>query len=171
MTAAGAVVATVVVAGVLVARDTGPATATPSLRSAGDDRVTLSGSDPITGKRVSLAQFRGKPVVINVWGSWCPGCYGEADDLARFAAAHPEVAVVGIDLQDSRAGARDFYERYGWTFPSISDPNGEIASGLGLQGTPTTIFLDPEHREAARIVGETNLAGFTEGLERATETR
>jgi thiol-disulfide isomerase/thioredoxin len=169
-TVAVALTAAVVVAGVLVARDTGPATPTPSASGADAERLELSGTDPITGKHVSLAQFRGKPVVINIWASWCPGCYAEADELARFAAAHPEAAVVGINLEDSKSGAREFYARYGWRFPSIFDPRGEIASGLGLQGTPTTIFLDEDHREVSRIVGETDLAGFTGGLEQATET-
>jgi thiol-disulfide isomerase/thioredoxin len=166
--AAVALVVSALIIGVIVARDTDPATATPFRPGASGDRIALSGIDPITGKQVSLAQFQGKPVVLNVWGSWCPGCYAEAADLARFAAAHPEAAVVGINLQDSKAGAREFYARFGWTFPSIADPNGEIASGLALQGTPTTIFLDENHREAARIVGETDLAGFTDGLQRAT---
>ncbi|MBA3412820.1 MAG: TlpA family protein disulfide reductase [Actinobacteria bacterium] len=152
----------------LVARDTGPARATPSPAAERDSGLRLAGTDPVTGKPVSLAQFRGKPVVINIWASWCPGCYAEADDLARFAAEYPEVAVVGINLQDSAAGAREFYQRYGWTFPSIGDPSGEIARRLGLKGMPTTIFLDAEHRESARIVGETDLAGFIDGLSRAT---
>jgi thiol-disulfide isomerase/thioredoxin len=168
--AAGTLIVAAVVAGVLIARDSGPArTIADSVPES--SRVTLRGKDPITGNTVSLARYDGEPVVINIWASWCPGCYREAADLARFAAAHPEVGVVGVNLQDSSSGARKFYRRYGWKFPSIADPNGKIAAALRLQGMPTTVFLDARHREVTRIIGETDLAGFTDGLERATGRR
>jgi thiol-disulfide isomerase/thioredoxin len=170
--AAGAlIVASAVVAGVLLARDNGPARTTGVGSAAGSPGLTLRGKDPITGKPVSLAQYKGRPVVINMWASWCPGCYREADDLARFAAAHPEAVVVGVNVRDSISGARRFYRRYAWKFPSIADRSGRIAASLRLQGMPTTVFLDARHREVARIIGETDLAGFTEGLERATGRR
>jgi thiol-disulfide isomerase/thioredoxin len=159
-------VAGVVAAGLLSARDSGPAQ--PSAGAGSGPRLELSGVDPITGEDVELAQFAGKPVVVNFWASWCPGCYAEAEALKRFAEKHPEVAVVGINFQDARAGARDFYRQFGWTWPSIADPSGELGARLRLQGMPTTIFLDAEHREATRIVGETDEAGFESGLRAAT---
>ena len=181
--AAAAVVLTAVVvaAGVLVARDTGPAqptvtpvsnpTPAPSSAGGGDGGVIdVSGSDVLTGETVSLAAFRGKPVVINIWASWCPGCNAEARALGEFAESHPEAGFVGINFQDSKDAARGFYDEYGWTFPSVFDPDGRIALSLGLQGTPTTIFLDSRHREAARIVGETDEQGFADGLAAATRS-
>ncbi|MEX2210353.1 MAG: TlpA disulfide reductase family protein [Gaiellaceae bacterium] len=155
----------VVGVGLLAARESGPAL--PGASGSGP-RLELSGVDPITGEQVDLAAFSGRPVVVNFWASWCPGCYAEAEALKRFADAHPEVAVVGVNLQDARAGARDFYRQFGWTWPSIADPNGEIGARLRLQGMPTTIFLDAEHREVTRIVGETDEAGFEAGLRQAT---
>jgi thiol-disulfide isomerase/thioredoxin len=152
----------VLAAGVVIARGTGAAE--PIAASSGD-AVSFSGSDPITGKRVSLEQYAGKPVVINVWGSWCPGCVAEAEDLRRFAADHPEVQLIGVDLQDSKDAARDFYERWRWTHPSVFDPDGQISYSLGLQGTPSTFFLDRQHRIVSRIVGATDYAGFEQGLE------
>ncbi|MCI0635802.1 MAG: TlpA family protein disulfide reductase [Actinobacteria bacterium] len=150
--------------GIVVARGTGAA---EPIVQAGGDTVAFSGSDPVTGKQVSLADYRGKPVVINVWGSWCPGCIAEAEDLRRFAADHPEAQVIGVDLQDTEDAARDFYERWRWTHPSVFDPDGEISFSLGLQGTPSTFFLDRKHRVITRIVGETDYAGFVRGLETA----
>ncbi len=128
----------------------------------------LEGRDPVTGERVDLAEFAGSPVVVNVWASWCPGCHEEAADLRRFAEAHPDVVVLGIDIQDTEAGARGFYERWEWQHPSIFDPSGALAAKLRLQGLPTTYFLDAEHRMVAQIVGETDFDGFVAGLERAT---
>ncbi len=72
--------------------------------------------------------------------------------------------VVGIDLNDTESGARAFYRRYDWTHPSIFDPHGAVAYRLGLTGTPTTYFLDREHRIETEIVGATTLAGFDRGL-------
>jgi thiol-disulfide isomerase/thioredoxin len=152
----------VVAAGIVAARGTGVA---EPIVQRGGQTVSFSGTDPVTGRKVSLADFAGKPVVINVWGSWCPGCAAEAEDLRRFAADHPEVQVVGVDLQDSTSGAKAFYERFGWTHPSVFDPDGAISFSLGLQGTPSTFFLDRGHRLVTRIVGETNYAGFQRGLE------
>lgn len=159
-----AVVAGVVVAGVLVARGTGPAQA---VDASSGETVAFSGTDPITGRRVSAADYAGKPVVINVWATWCPGCVAEADDLRTFSQRHAEVQVIGVDLQDSKSAARDFYERWGWRHPSVNDPDGKIAFSLGLQGMPTTFFLDRDHRIVARIVGATDLAGFEQGLQEA----
>jgi thiol-disulfide isomerase/thioredoxin len=159
-------VAAVVIVGAILARDTGPASPVASKSEAG--RVTVSGSDVVTGADVSLAEFAGKPVVLTIWASWCPGCNAEARTLARFAEANPEAAFFGVDFQDTKDDARSFYRKYGWRFPSVFDPDGAIAGRLGLQGTPTTIFLDAEHREVARIVGETDEAGLADGLEQAT---
>jgi thiol-disulfide isomerase/thioredoxin len=128
----------------------------------------LSGEDPITREEVALADFQGKPVVINIWASWCPGCNDEAADLREFAADHPEVVVLGVDFQDTFSGARDFYGRWDWEHPSIFDSSGSQTAALGLFGLPTTLFLDDRHRIGARVVGATDRAGFERGLELAT---
>jgi thiol-disulfide isomerase/thioredoxin len=166
MAALVAGVAAVVIVGALLGRDTGQATAVPSSGDA--DGVAFAGPDLFGDGEINLAQFEGKPVVVTIWASWCPGCNAEARTLARFAKAHPDAGFIGVDFSDTKEDARAFYEKYGWEFPSVFDPDGGIAGELGLQGTPTTIFLDREHREVARIVGETDESGFAGGLEQAT---
>jgi thiol-disulfide isomerase/thioredoxin len=165
--AVAAVVALIAV-GTFVALGTGPAAPIASSEAGEAAPVRLSGPDVFSGETVDLADFAGRPVVINIWASWCSGCNAEAKDVAAFAAANPDVAVLGLNFQDSPDGARTFYERHGWELVSIADPDGTLAFELGLRGTPTTIFLDAEHREAARIIGETDLAGLEAGLEQAT---
>lgn len=166
--AAGTVaVVVVVVAGIFAARGTGPAQ--PIVSTSGD-AITISGTDPITGSAVSLADYAGKPIVLNIWGSWCEGCIAEAADLQRFVEAHPEAQMIGIDLNDTNRGARAFYKQWGWQHPSIDDPRGEISKSLGLQGTPTTFFLDSSHRVVTRIVGETDFAGLEQGLAAAVSS-
>lgn len=169
--AVGAVsVVVVVIAGVLLAAESrggsSPSTNEPVAGSL-EPAPELAGTDPITGEQISLADFAGKPVVINVWASWCPGCNDEAPHLKTLAAEHPEAVVLGLDFQDTTAGAKAFYSRWGWEHPSIADSSGSLTTQFGLLGLPTTYFLDAEHRIAAQVVGETDLAGFERGLEMA----
>ena len=111
----------------------------------------LSGADPVTGAAVSTADFRGRPLIINMWASWCPGCSAEAPDIRRFTQDHPEIAFLGIAVTDTDDGARAFVSRHGWTHPSISDPRGRLAARLNLRGLPTTVFV----RADGTIAGET----------------
>jgi thiol-disulfide isomerase/thioredoxin len=176
-----ALLAIVVAVGVLLARGGDPAaeplaaadapaaTGAEAGTSAAEPPLALSGVDPITGERVRLADFRGQPVVLNVWASWCPPCRDELPALSDFAAAHPEAAVVGINLQDERASARALQRELGFTFPSIADPDGSVAARLGLVGMPTTYFLDANHVVRGSVTGATDLAGFERGLALATE--
>src|SRR5919109_2747024 len=117
------------VGGYFAARHNGPAGAT-RVTHGSNGALELVGTDPITGRHVDLASFRRKPLVLNVWGSWCPGCNAEAADLARFARSHANVQVVGVDTQDSSSGAKAFYRKWGWRHPSIADPRGELAARL-----------------------------------------
>lgn len=125
---------------------------------------SLHGRDPITGRQVSLAQFAGRPVVLNVWASWCTGCNQDAADLARFAASHPGAQVLGVDTQDTTGGARAFYRKWHWHHRSIADPSGSLSAKLAVTGLPTTYFLDRQHRIVAKVVGAGNRAEFEQGL-------
>jgi thiol-disulfide isomerase/thioredoxin len=163
---AAAVIVAAAIGGVLAARKSS-GTASPTPASSGGDVVSLAGTSPVTGQRVDLDAYQGKPVVLNIWASWCTGCRTEARDLASFVRAHSEAQVVGLDTQDTDGDARAFYRRFGWSHPSIRDRSGAKAAELALQGLPTTLFLDAEHREVTRIIGATNRAGFEQGLRAA----
>jgi cytochrome c biogenesis protein CcmG/thiol:disulfide interchange protein DsbE len=132
--------------------------------------LRLMGRDPITGERVRLADFEGKPIVLNFWASWCPPCRDELPALIEFAELHPDVAVVGVNLEDVREGARQLHREIGWDWPSIEDRDGAIAAKLGLLGMPTTFFLDERHVVVGTIQGETDLQGFERGLSLAQGT-
>lgn len=190
LAAAGALVGALVAIGVVLATDDGarpvarepaaggaaepaapggPASEPAAPRGDRGEPLELSGTDPVTGEAVSLAAFAGKPVVLNFWASWCAPCREELPALIEFQERHPEAAVVGVNFQDDPAGARALQEEIGFEFPSIADPQGEIGARLGIQGMPTTYFLDSEHRVVAALAGGTDLAGFEEGLRLATE--
>jgi thiol-disulfide isomerase/thioredoxin len=135
--------------------------------------VELRGTT-LEGAPLDVASFRGKVVVLNVWGSWCPPCRKEAPDLqAAYTQLRPKgVEFVGIDTNDKdKAQALAFQKTFGVTYPSLADDGG--AALLALRGAvaanavPTTLVLDRQGRIAARISRATTkatLAGVVEDV-------
>jgi hypothetical protein len=77
--------------------------------------------------------------------------------------------VIGVDVADTRSGAKAFYRRWSWRHPSIADPQGDLAARLAVRGLPTTFFLNARHEIVSSIVGASDLAGFNRGLRLALE--
>jgi len=122
----------------------------------------IAGTELGDGRRLSLASFRGRPLIINLWASWCIPCRREAPAIRRFTAENPRIAFVGIDVNNDRGDARAFARRAGWTHPSIYDPNGQIAERLDVGGLPSTIYVDAAGRIRGRTPGEINYALLTD---------
>lgn len=122
----------------------------------------LSGPDLMdTSRTISLQDFAGRVVVINVWGQWCAPCRSEMPQLQQVydATRDDGVAFLGIDVRDNDIDApRDFITDRKITFPSIYDPamRTMIAFGGRYPATviPSTIVLDREHRVAAVFLRE-----------------
>ena len=99
--------------------------------------------------RARLKELRGHPAVVNIWASWCGPCNQEAPVLQRVSLARGKrVAFVGVDLKDSRDGARRFLKRFPSSYPSYEDPNGRIFGDYRLAGVPSTVFYDAAGRQA-----------------------
>jgi len=96
-----------------------------------------------------LKELRGKPVVVNIWASWCGPCRQEGPELAAASKAHAGSAqFVGVDIQDQLGPARTFIQQYGWTYPSVFDTTGAIRDSLGLIGQPDTLVFDASGRQS-----------------------
>jgi thiol-disulfide isomerase/thioredoxin len=133
----------------------------------GDEReqpVTLAGTT-LEGARLDLAGHRGKTVVLNVWGAWCPPCRKEARELqAAYLELRPMgVEFVGIDVRDpDPAPALAFQRTFGITYPSLVSKDAQLL--LPLRGAvppnaiPTTLVIDSQGRVAARISSATTKA-------------
>jgi thiol-disulfide isomerase/thioredoxin len=133
--------------------------------------VELRGTT-LEGVPVDVATYRGKVVVLNVWGSWCPPCRKEAPDLqaASQKLAAQGVQFLGINTNDpDPAQALAFQKSFGVTYPSLADRTG--AALLALRGAvapnavPTTLVLDTQGRVAARISSATTTTTLTDLVE------
>jgi cytochrome c-type biogenesis protein len=110
--------------------------------------------------------MRGKPVVVNFWASWCVPCRKEAPHLARFDRELKERArLVGVDFQDAKSDALTFVREFGWRFPNVRDPQGELASRYGLAGLPTTYVIDADGRIAKALNGEQTFESLVRAVE------
>jgi thiol-disulfide isomerase/thioredoxin len=114
----------------------------------------------LDGRQVSLADLRGKVVVVNVWGSWCGPCRAEAPMLAQASRdlAKKGVVFLGIDSRDpSKDAAKAFVRRFDVPYPSLYDQQGSTL--LAFRGTltpnsvPSTVVVDPQGRVSGSVLG------------------
>jgi cytochrome c biogenesis protein CcmG/thiol:disulfide interchange protein DsbE len=99
----------------------------------------------------SLADYRGKWVLLNFWASWCGPCRGEAPALESFQNAHAasNFTVVGVDLDDAVGDAQGFVAKYGLTYPQLRDGDGrERRDAYGMTGFPENFLIDPQGKVA-----------------------
>jgi thiol-disulfide isomerase/thioredoxin len=106
---------------------------------------------------LSLADFHGKVVLLNVWATWCLPCRKEMPTLDRLQAAlsgqNFEVVALSIDRQGTET-VRTFYSEIGIKHLALYvDASGQALSALAALGLPTTILIDGEGRELGRLVG------------------
>jgi thiol-disulfide isomerase/thioredoxin len=109
------------------------------------------------GKPQSLAQFRGKVVLLNVWATWCPPCVEEMPTLGRLQAALGgkdfQVLALSVDKGGVFAVKSFYQENFIEQLPVDVDPTARALDDLHVLGTPTTILIDREGREIARTLG------------------
>lgn len=105
--------------------------------------------------KISLASFRGKPVVLNFWASWCEPCKSEAAALERDWQSDRGRGVVflGVDYHDLDSEARRFVHFHSLTFPMLEDGSGNVTSDYGISQVPETYVLDRQGRVVAHLRG------------------
>lgn len=110
----------------------------------------------MAGRRVSLADFKGRVLVLNFWASWCEPCRAEMPTLQQLPEVLGEdrVAVLGLNFKEGPRRIAQFTRAAGVTLPVALDPHGEAARAWGVKVFPTTILIDPAGRARQRIRGE-----------------
>lgn len=128
----------------------------------------------LTGSRISSSAYRGKVVVLNFWGSWCPPCRSEAATLAGAAQRYSPAGVsfLGVDIRDNAASAEAFVRNHQITYPSVSDPQDAITldftSVVPIAATPTTVVVDKTGHIAGAVFGPTTYSELATMLNRVT---
>lgn len=101
----------------------------------------------LAGSEISLAQYRGQPVLINFWATWCSPCRLEMPELVRVYEAHKAqgFTLLGVNLtfQDSLPDVQAFVKEFNMTFPVLLDETSNVTySTYQLRGLPTSVFVD-----------------------------
>lgn len=104
------------------------------------------------GEQVSVGRLQGKPVVLNFWASWCAACVQELEVLSNAATAHPGVAFVGANSQDTPGGFSSFEQQHPHPYPAGPIVVGSHQS-YGVAGLPVTFFIDAQGRVVASFAG------------------
>lgn len=123
----------------------------------------------LDGREVALRSFADRPVVLNLWATWCPPCRREMPALIAAQAQHPDMAFVLVNQGESAAVVTTYIERERLRLPTQSativlDPGSQVAARLGAAGMPTTLFYDAAGRLRTRHVGELSPAKLADKL-------
>ena len=131
----------------------------------------------LTGTPIRLASYRGKVVVLNFWGSWCPPCRAESPTLAVLSEQYRSrgVSFLGDDVGDTPANALAFTRSVGITYPSMNDNSYAIAQDFGrvasVAYTPTTVVIDRTGHIAGLVIGKVSYQTMTTMLNDVAASR
>ncbi len=118
-------------------------------------QVTATGGPTLTGKDVSITSFRGRPVVLIFWASWCGPCHDEQPALnAAYTQWSPRgVVFLGVDLRDTTTPALAFQSEFKVPYPSIADTNATLAIDYRIPSAPSLVFLNAQGKVADVVLG------------------
>ena len=107
-----------------------------------------------TNKTIDIAQYRGKPLIINFWATWCAPCWEEHPVLvANARMLQPNVEFLGVVFQDNEEKILGFLQQRGTAYPTVVDDKGKTAIAYGVGGVPESYFVDANGTIRAKFAG------------------
>jgi cytochrome c biogenesis protein CcmG, thiol:disulfide interchange protein DsbE len=128
----------------------------PTRRAEVGQPAPLFSTFDVDGRPVSLSSFKGRPVLVNFWASWCVPCRAEFPVLRKAIETHPGLVVLGVVFQDGRGPAAAFLRDQHATWPGLIDPKGQIAKAYGVAakpGIPVTVAIGADGIVRSRHLG------------------
>jgi cytochrome c biogenesis protein CcmG/thiol:disulfide interchange protein DsbE len=107
------------------------------------------------GETISLADLRGKGVVLNFWASWCDPCREEADLLEQTWRREKDngIIFIGLDYLDQEPAAKAYLAEFDVTYPNGPDLQSQAARRYGIKGVPETYFITADGQIAKTVIG------------------
>ncbi len=109
----------------------------------------------VIGNTVRLSDFRGKVVFLNFWATWCAACVVEMPSMEKLhrRLKDKDFVMVAINLQESDALVKAFFEKLKLSFTALLDSNGEVATGFAVNALPTSFVLDKQGKIVGAAIG------------------
>ena len=142
----------------------------PLLAACGSERVTIANDEPapafelerLDGGTITLDELQGQVVALRFWADWCPFCRHEMRELE---SVYPQLReqgleILAVNVGQDRSRVERFVDRVHSSYPTLLDPDSEIARRYGVIAIPVTFFIDREGIVRGRILGESDNATF-----------
>jgi peroxiredoxin len=112
--------------------------------------------EDMQGNTHSLADYRGKVLVVNFWATWCPPCVKEMPSLqrAREKLRNEDIAVLAINMGEQQQAIEDFIQKYPVDLPILLDKDVNVADAWSVKGLPTTYVVNPDGEIVYQVIGE-----------------
>ena len=122
--------------------------------STGEGQAPEFSLTALTGERIGLGQYRGRPVLINFWATYCVPCRVEMPLIQQMADQHPKLVVLVVDERDSTPAARSFIADLHIRSTALLDTDGKVGDLYRINGLPTTVFVHPDGSIEGRYLGQ-----------------
>lgn len=156
-------------------QDTNQAVQTNSSQNTTTDNASTEGKlidftlTDLNGNKVSLADYKGKPVYLNFWATWCPPCRGEMPGIEKVYRAYKDkgLTVLAVDLGEDKGTVKDFIKQNNYSFTVLLDSDQSVAEKYNISAIPVSYFIDKEGNIAAKKIGalsEEDMKSYIESI-------